>query len=334
MAKAKKEENLTGLDAIQKAMLTLNSKFGAGSVYQVGKYESAPIDRISVSLGIDSITNGGFPLGRVVEIRGWEAAGKSLVSLLAVASVQRMGKKALYIDYEHALSLEFARTLGVDTDALILCQPDTMEEGFEIVDTLVETGLLGIAVFDSVSAMTPKAELEADIDQNSIGLISRGMSKFLRRLVPKLNNNQTTAIFVGQYREKIGISYGDNRTIVGGNALKYAASVILDLRKSTKEKDKSGDTISNLVVATALKCKVGVPFKECEYSIKYGVGIDKSRELISHGLDLGIVQRNGAWYSYQGTNIGQGEAGAALVLDDNPELFEIIDKEVREKLFN
>lgn len=330
MAKTK-EEKTEKKDKINYALDSLNSKFGAGSVFKIGDHAAIEMGRIPTgSIGLDYLTSGGWPIGRVVEIRGWESAGKSLVCLMAAAQVQKMDKKVLYIDFEHALNLPFAEKLGVNTKELLLCQPSYMEEGFEIFDTMIDTGEIGMVVVDSISSMSPKSELEGDINQASIGLISRGMSQFMRRITAKLSNTNATAFFVGQYREKIGVSYGDNRSIVGGNSLKYSASVVLDLRKSTKEKAKDGEVTGNRVVATALKCKVGVPFRETEYLIEYGIGIEKNMEIAILAEEIGFITKNGSWFKYGETSVGQGINGVRQTLQDNPELAEELEGKIRE----
>jgi len=302
-------------------------------VMRLGDEERAPIRAIptgaialDVALGI-----GGLPRGRIVEIYGPESSGKTTVALHAVANAQAEGGIAAFIDAEHALDPEYAKNLGVDTDALLVSQPDTGEQALEIADMLIRSGALDVLVIDSVAALVPRAEIEGEMGDNHVGLQARLMSQALRKVAGALSNSGTTAIFINQLREKIGVMFGSPETTTGGKALKFYASVRLDVRRIETLKD-GGEPVGNRTRVKVVKNKVAPPFKQAEFDILYGKGISREGSLIDMGVDQGILRKSGAWYTYEGDQLGQGKENARKFLADNPDIANEIEKRIKEKL--
>ncbi|WP_216381477.1 recombinase RecA [Arcanobacterium phocae] len=315
--------------ALETALGQIDRQFGKGSAMRLG---DAPPQRVAViptgSLALDvALGIGGLPRGRVVEIYGPESSGKTTVALHAVANAQKLGGIAAFVDAEHALDPEYARKLGVDTDALIVSQPDTGEQALEIADMLIRSGALDIIVIDSVAALVPKAEIEGEMGDSHVGLQARLMSQALRKLTGALSAAGTTAIFINQLREKIGVFYGNPETTTGGKALKFYASVRLDVRRIETLKEGS-NPIGNRTRVKVVKNKMAPPFKQAEFDILYGKGISTESGIIDLAVDMGIVRRSGSWYTYEGDQLGQGKEKARQFLQDNPEISEEIERKV------
>ncbi|WP_068397797.1 recombinase RecA [Kribbia dieselivorans] len=311
----------------------IEKSHGKGAVMRLGDDTRPPIQVIPTgSLALDvALGIGGLPRGRVIEIYGPESSGKTTVALHAVASAQAAGGIAAFIDAEHALDPEYAKKLGVDTDALLVSQPDTGEQALEIADMLIRSGALDIIVIDSVAALVPRAEIEGEMGDSHVGLQARLMSQALRKITGALNNSGTTAIFINQLREKIGVMFGSPETTTGGKALKFYASVRLDVRRIETLKDGS-EPVGNRTRVKVVKNKVSPPFKQAEFDILYGQGISREGGLIDMGVEHGIVRKAGAWYTYDGDQLGQGKENARNFLKDNPELGAEIEQKVKEKL--
>ena len=319
--------------SLDAALAQIERAFGKGSVMRLGDETRVPIEVIptgSIALDI-ALGIGGLPRGRVVEIYGPESSGKTTVALHAVANAQRAGGIAAFIDAEHALDPDYAQKLGVDTDALLVSQPDTGEQALEIADMLVRSGALDILVIDSVAALVPRAEIEGEMGDSHVGLQARLMSQALRKMTGALSNTGTTAIFINQLREKIGVMFGSPETTTGGKALKFYASVRLDVRRIETLKD-GGDAVGNRTRVKVVKNKVAPPFKQAEFDIIYGQGISREGSLIDVGVEQGIVRKSGAWYTYEGDQLGQGKENARAFLRDNPDLANEIEKRILEKL--
>jgi recombination protein RecA len=319
--------------ALDLALAQIDKQYGKGSVMRLGDEGRAPIEVIptgaialDVALGI-----GGLPRGRVVEIYGPESSGKTTVALHAVANAQRSGGIAAFVDAEHALDPEYAKALGVDTDALLVSQPDTGEQALEIADMLIRSGALDILVIDSVAALVPRAEIEGEMGDSHVGLQARLMSQALRKLTGALHNSGTTAVFINQLREKVGVMFGSPETTTGGKALKFYASVRLDVRRIETLKD-GGEPVGNRTRVKVVKNKVAPPFKQAEFDILYGHGISREGSLIDMGVDQGIVRKSGAWYTYEGDQLGQGKENARKFLRDNPDIANEIEKRIKDKL--
>jgi recombination protein RecA len=319
--------------ALEAALAQIDRQFGKGSVMRLGDDTRPPIEVIPTgSIALDvALGIGGLPRGRVVEIYGPESSGKTTVALHAVANAQRAGGIAAFIDAEHALDPEYAKKLGVDTDALLVSQPDTGEQALEIADMLIRSGALDIIVIDSVAALVPKAEIEGEMGDSHVGLQARLMSQALRKITGALNNSGTTAIFINQLREKIGVMFGSPETTTGGRALKFYASVRLDVRRIETLKDGS-EPVGSRTRVKVVKNKVSPPFKQAEFDIIYGVGISREGGLIDMGVEQGFVRKSGAWYTYEGDQLGQGKENARSFLRDNPDLANEIEKRIKEKL--
>ena len=319
--------------ALDTVLSQIDKNYGKGSVMRLGdrpatKIETIPTGSIAldVALGI-----GGFPRGRVVEIYGPESSGKTTVALHAVASVQKAGGIAAFIDAEHALDPAYAEKLGVDTDNLLVSQPDTGEQALEIMDMLVGSGSIDIIVIDSVAALVPKAEIEGEMGDSHVGLQARLMSQALRKITGRLSHTNTTAIFINQLREKIGVFFGSPETTTGGKALKFYASVRVDVRRIETLKD-GANPVGNRTRAKIVKNKMAPPFKQAEFDILYGQGISTEGGLIDLGVEQGIVKKSGAWYTYEGDQLGQGKENSRRFLKDNPELAEEIEQRLLVKL--
>ncbi|MGZ4631267.1 MAG: recombinase RecA [Actinomycetes bacterium] len=324
MAPAQNRDN-----ALDAALAQIDRQFGKGSVMRLGDDVRAPIEVIptgSIALGI-----GGLPRGRVVEIYGPESSGKTTVALHAIANAQKAGGIAAFIDAEHALDPSYAQKLGVDTDALLVAQPDTGEQALEIADMLIRSNALDVIVIDSVAALVPRAEIEGEMGDSHVGLQARLMSQALRKLTGALNTSRTTAIFINQLREKIGVMFGSPETTSGGKALKFYASVRLDVRRIETLKDGQ-EAVGNRVRVKVVKNKVSPPFRQAEMDLMFGTGISREGGLIDVGVEEGFVRKSGAWYTYEGDQLGQGKENARAFLRDNPDLTDELEKRIKEKL--
>ncbi|MRJ76983.1 recombinase RecA [Aeromicrobium sp. SMF47] len=317
--------------SLENAMAQIDRAHGKGAVMRLGDQARAPIEVIptgattlDIALGI-----GGLPRGRVVEIYGPESSGKTTVALHAVANAQRAGGVAAFIDAEHALDPDYARKLGVDTDALLISQPDSGEQALEIADMLIRSGALDIIVIDSVAALVPRAEIDGEMGDSHVGLQARLMSQALRKMTGAINGSGTTAIFINQLREKIGVMFGSPETTTGGKALKFYASVRLDVRRIETLKDGT-DMVGNRTRVKVVKNKLAPPFKQAEFDIMYGQGISREGSLIDVGVDIGLVRKAGAWYTYDGDQLGQGKEKSRAFLRDNPDLAEELEKRIME----
>src|SRR5437588_2727393 len=319
--------------ALELAMAQIEKSHGKGSVMRLGDETRQPISIIPTgSIALDvALGIGGLPRGRVVEIYGPESSGKTTVALHAVANAQAAGGVAAFIDAEHALDPDYAKKLGVDTDSLLVSQPDTGEQALEIADMLIRSGALDILVIDSVAALVPRAELEGEMGDSHVGLQARLMSQALRKMTGALSNSGTTAIFINQLREKIGVFFGSPETTTGGKALKFYASVRLDVRRIETLKDGQ-DAVGNRTRVKVVKNKVSPPFKQAEFDILYGQGISREGSLIDLGVDQGIVKKSGAWYTYETEQLGQGKENARNFLRENPDVANEIEKRIKEKL--
>jgi recombination protein RecA len=319
--------------ALDTALAQIDRQFGKGSVMRLGDEGRAPVEVIPTgSIALDvALGIGGLPRGRVVEIYGPESSGKTTVALHAVASAQRTGGIAAFIDAEHALDPEYAKRLGVDTDALLVSQPDTGEQALEIADMLIRSGALDIIVIDSVAALVPRAEIEGEMGDSHVGLQARLMSQALRKLTSALSNSGTTAVFINQLREKIGVMFGNPETTTGGRALKFYSSVRLDVRRIESLKDGT-TAVGSRTRVKVVKNKMAPPFRQAEFDILYGEGISREGGLIDMGVEHGFVRKAGAWYTYEGEQLGQGKENARQFLKDNPDIGDEIEKRVKEKL--
>ncbi len=319
--------------ALDAALANIERQFGKGSVMRLGEESRAQLGIIptgAISLDV-ALGIGGLPRGRVVEIYGPESSGKTTVALHAVANAQAAGGIVAFIDAEHALDPEYAKALGVDTDALLVSQPDSGEQALEIADMLVRSGALDLIVIDSVAALVPRAEIEGEMGDSHVGLQARLMSQALRKMTGALNNSGTTMIFINQLREKIGVMFGSPETTTGGRALKFYSSVRLDVRRIETLKDGQ-EMVGNRTRIKVVKNKVAPPFKQAEFDIMYGKGISREGGLIDVGVEAGLVRKAGAWYTYEGDQLGQGKENARSFLKDNPDLANELEKKILEKL--
>ncbi len=319
--------------ALEAALAQIDKQFGKGSIMRLGDETRAPIEVIPTgSIALDvALGIGGLPRGRVVEIYGPESSGKTTVALHAVANAQRAGGIAAFIDAEHALDPEYAAKLGVDTDALLVSQPDTGEQALEIMDMLVGSGSLDIVVIDSVAALVPRAEIEGDMGDSHVGLQARLMSQALRKITGRLSQTKTTAIFINQLREKIGVFFGSPETTTGGKALKFYASVRIDVRRIQTLKE-GADSVGNRTKAKIVKNKMAPPFKIAEFDIIYGQGISREGGIIDMGVEHGLIKKSGSWFTYDGDQLGQGMENSRRFLRDNPELAAELERLIKEKL--
>ena len=333
MAEDKKTPSAEKLKALQNAMEKIDKQFGKGAIMKLGddKIEDVPvIPTGSVGLNI-ALGVGGYPRGRVMEIYGPESSGKTTLAIHAMAEVQKQGGIAAIIDAEHAFDRFYAEKLGVNTNELLIAQPDSGEQALDIADELIRSAAVDLVVIDSVAALTPKAEIEGDMGDNRVGLHARLMSQALRKLTATINKTQTTCIFINQLREKIGVMFGSPETTTGGNALKFYASVRLDIRKGTAIKE--GDEIlGNQVRVKVIKNKVAPPFKKAEFDLMFNEGISHAGELLDLGVEKGIVTKSGSWFSYDGNKLAQGRDGAKKVLMDNPDLAAEIEAKLMDAL--
>lgn len=318
--------NSEKLKALQAAMDKIEKTFGKGSIMKMGddnvqEVEVIPTGSIALNAALGV---GGYPKGRIIEIYGPESSGKTTLAIHAIAEAQKAGGIAAFIDAEHAFDRFYAAKLGVDVDNLWISQPDNGEQALEIAEQLIRSSAIDIIVIDSVAALTPKAEIEGDMGDNKVGLQARLMSQALRKLTSAISKTNTTCIFINQLREKIGIMFGNPETTTGGNALKFYASVRLDIRRSTQLKDGE-EVIGNQTKVKVVKNKVAPPFRKAEFDIMFGEGISRAGEIIDLGADLGIIKKSGSWYSYNETKLGQGRDASKQVIQDNPELAEELE---------
>ena len=324
------EENAEKRKALEAAMSQIEKQFGKGSVMKLGEFKAMEIEAIPTgALSLDiALGIGGVPRGRIIEIFGPESSGKTTLALHIVAEAQKMGGEAAFIDAEHALDPSYARNLGVDTEDLIVSQPDTGEQALEITESLVRSGALDVIVVDSVAALVPKAEIDGDMGDSHMGLQARLMSQALRKLAGAINKSKTVLIFINQLREKIGVMFGNPETTTGGRALKFYASVRMDIRKTENIK-QDGEVKGNRVRVKVIKNKVAPPFREAEFDVVYGQGISKEGNILDMAVNLDIVEKAGSWFSYDGERIGQGRENVKKYLRENPDMLEEIEEKVR-----
>ena len=314
------------LKALQAAMDKIEKNFGKGSIMKLGDENVQQVEVIPTgSIALNAALGvGGYPKGRIIEIYGPESSGKTTLAIHAIAEAQKAGGIAAFIDAEHAFDRFYASKLGVDVDNLWISQPDNGEQALEIAEQLIRSSAIDIIVIDSVAALTPKAEIEGDMGDNKVGLQARLMSQALRKLTSAISKTNTTCIFINQLREKIGVMFGNPETTTGGNALKFYASVRLDIRRATQLKDGE-EVIGNQTRVKVVKNKVAPPFRKAEFDIMFGEGISRAREVIDLGAELGIIKKSGSWYSYNDTKLGQGRDASKQVIQDNPELAEELE---------
>lgn len=322
------------LKALKLTLDKLDKTYGKGTVMKMGDNAIVEVEAISTgSLGLDvALGVGGYPKGRVIEIYGPESSGKTTLTLHAIAQAQKAGGIAAFIDAEHAFDRFYAEKLDVDIENLIISQPDNGEQALEIADNLIRSGAIDIVVVDSVAALTPKSEIEGEMGDSKMGLHARLMSQALRKLTSSISKTNCTVIFINQLREKIGVMFGNPETTTGGNALKFYASVRLDIRRSTQIKNSNGEVMGNKTRVKVIKNKVAPPFRQAEFDIMYGEGISKVGEIIDLGVDYEIVKKSGSWFSYEDTKLGQGRDAVKSLLLDNPDLMEELEGKIREAI--
>ena len=319
---------------LKDTLADIDSQFGKGTVMRMGDREILDIPSISTgSLGLDiALGIGGIPKGRVTEIYGPESSGKTTLTLQIIAQCQKEGGTCAFIDAEHALDPQYAEKLGVNVDELLLSQPDTGEQALEVADMLVKSKSVDLVIIDSVAALVPRAEIEGEMGDHHVGLQARLMSQALRKITGNIQRSGATVVFINQIRMKIGVMFGSPETTTGGNALKFYASVRLDIRRSTQLKDSSGNAQGNKTRVKVVKNKVAPPFRVCEFDIMYGEGISKLGEIIDIGTEAGIIDKSGSWFSYGETKLGQGRDSVKKLLKDNPELCDELEKKIFELL--
>ncbi len=323
-------ENTEKKKALEAAMSQIEKQFGKGSVMKLGEFKAMEIEAIPTgALSLDmALGIGGVPRGRIIEVFGPESSGKTTLALHVVAEAQKMGGEAAFIDAEHALDPVYAKKLGVDIDNLIVSQPDTGEQALEITESLIRSGALDVIVVDSVAALVPKAEIDGDMGDSHMGLQARLMSQALRKLAGAINKTKTVLIFINQLREKIGVMFGNPETTTGGRALKFYASVRLDIRKIENIK-QDGEVKGNRVRVKVIKNKVAPPFREAEFDIVYGEGISKAGNILDMAVNMDIIEKSGSWFSYNGDRIGQGRENVKKFLKENPNILDDVEKKVR-----
>ena len=330
----KRDKPMTREEALENALKQIEKNHGKGAIMRLGeakanmniKVISTGILPLDIALGV-----GGIPRGRIIEVYGPESSGKTTVTLHMIAEAQKAGGLAAFIDAEHALDPEYARKLGVNTEDLLISQPDTGEQALEIVDALVHSGAIDIIVVDSVAALVPKSEIEGDMGSSVVGLQARLMSQAMRKLTGIISKTRTVAVFINQLREKIGVTYGNPETTTGGRALKFYASVRIDVRRADSIKQGT-ESLGNRTRAKIVKNKVAPPFKTAEFDIIYGEGVSRLGSIIDMAVDLDLINKSGAWYSYEGTRLGQGKENAKATLEEKPELIAEIEEKIRTKL--
>ncbi len=327
------DEKEAKLKALQAAMAKIEKDFGKGSIMKLGDEQVESVEVIpSGSLGLDiALGVGGYPKGRIIEIYGPESSGKTTLAIHAIAEAQKQGGIAAFIDAEHAFDRFYAANLGVDVDNLFISQPDNGEQALQIADQLISSAAVDIIVIDSVAALTPKAEIEGDMGDNKVGLQARLMSQALRKLTSTIAKTKTTCIFINQLREKIGVMFGNPETTTGGNALKFYASVRIDVRKSTPIKD-GDEVLGNLTKVKVVKNKVAPPFRKCEFDIMFGEGISKVGEILDQAVERNIIKKSGSWFSYGDSKLAQGRDAVLALLKDNPEVCEELEAKVKESI--
>ena len=327
------QDNAGKLKALQATIDKIEKDFGKGTIMKLGDQPQYDVQVIpSGSVALDhALGIGGYPRGRIIEIYGPESSGKTTLAIHAIAQAQKQGGIAAMIDAEHAFDRTYAKALGVDLDTLLISQPDNGEQALEIADNLIRSGAIDIIVIDSVAALTPKAEIEGEMGDNKVGLQARLMSQALRKLTANISKTNTCCIFINQLREKIGIMFGNPETTTGGNALKFYASVRLDIRRTTQIKDGE-EALGNRVKVKVVKNKMAPPFKKAEFDIVFGEGISRSGEIVDLGVEHGILQKSGSWFSYNDTKLAQGREAVKKVILDNPELAEEIEARIREAM--
>ena len=330
------KEQEAKLKALKLTLDKLDKAYGKGTVMKMSDSPVVDVDVISSgSLGLDvALGVGGYPKGRVIEIYGPESSGKTTLTLHAIAETQKAGGIAAFIDAEHAFDRFYAQNLGVDIDNLIISQPDNGEQGLEIADNLVRSGAIDMIVIDSVAALTPKSEIEGEMGDSKMGLHARLMSQALRKLTGSISKTNCTMIFINQLREKIGVMFGNPETTTGGNALKFYASVRLDIRRSTQIKDSNGNVMGNKTRVKVVKNKVAPPFKLAEFDIMYGKGVSKVGEILDIAVEFDIIQKSGSWFSYDETKLGQGRDAVKQMINDNPDLMDELETKIKAAIKN
>jgi recombination protein RecA len=318
--------------ALKLTLEKLEKAYGKGTVMKMGDSVDATVETISSgSLGLDiALGVGGYPKGRVVEVYGPEASGKTTLTLHAIAECQKKGGIAVFIDAEHAFDRFYAKNLGVDVENLIISQPDNGEQALEITDNLIRSGAIDMVIIDSVAALTPKSEIEGEMGDSKMGLHARLMSQALRKLTSSISKTNCTVFFINQLRDKIGVMFGSPETTTGGNALKFYASIRVDIRRSTQIKNSDGGVIGNRTRVKIVKNKVAPPFRLAEFDIMYGKGISKVGEIVDLAVNSEIINKSGSWFSYEGTKLGQGREAVKAILSDNPELMEKLEKQIKD----
>lgn len=328
------KEKEAKLKALKLTLDKMDKTYGKGTVMKMSDQSVMDIEAIpSGSLGLDlALGVGGYPRGRVIEIYGPESSGKTTLTLHAIAEAQKAGGIAAFIDAEHAFDRFYAEKLGIDLENLIISQPDNGEQALEIADNLIRSGAIDIVVVDSVAALTPKSEIEGEMGDSKMGLHARLMSQALRKLTASISKTHCTVIFINQLREKIGVMFGNPETTTGGNALKFYASVRLDIRRSTQIKDSNSEVQGNKTRVKVVKNKVAPPFKTAEFDIMYGEGVSKIGEIIDIGVDYEIIKKSGSWFSYEDTKLGQGRDAVKTLLKDNPDLMEELETKIKDAI--
>ena len=320
--------------ALKLTLEKLDKAYGKGTVMKMGDSADTSVEATSSgSLGLDiALGVGGYPKGRVIEVYGPESSGKTTLTLHALAECQKKGGIAAFIDAEHAFDRFYAENLGVDIENLIISQPDNGEQALEITDNLIRSGAIDMVIIDSVAALTPRSEIEGEMGDSKMGLHARLMSQALRKLTASISKTNCTVFFINQLREKIGVMFGNPETTTGGNALKFYASIRIDIRRSTQIKNSDGGVVGNRTRVKIVKNKVAPPFRLAEFDIMYGKGISKSGEILDLGVELELIQKSGSWFSYKGEKLGQGRDSVKLILEDNPELMKELENTIKEKL--
>ncbi|HMU98331.1 MAG TPA: recombinase RecA [Chitinophagales bacterium] len=332
MSEKVKDENK--LKALQLTLDKLDKQYGKGTVMKLGDNSIVESDVIPTgSLGLDlALGIGGFPRGRIIEIYGPESSGKTTIAIHAIAETQKRGGICAIIDAEHAFDKKYAEALGVDTDNLYITQPDDGEQALDIAEQLIRSAAIDLVVIDSVAALVPRSEIEGDMGDSKMGLHARLMSQAMRKLTGAINKTSCSCIFINQLRDKIGVMFGSPETTTGGNALKFYASIRLDIRRTGQIKDKDGNVIGNQTKIKVVKNKLAPPFRTAEFDIFFGKGVSKDGEIIDLGADLGVLQKSGSWYSYEGQKVGQGRDQVKQILADNPAMADEIETKIKEKL--